>query len=89
LAAGSGGKFTPAQQAIERMIDSSVAASSSPISAEELQRIIAKARNPEHLDELLAKAAANADPAAYRELLERALFAADVFGYVAANKRKQ
>ncbi len=89
LAAGSASKFTPAQQVIENMIDASVAASSSPIPAQELQRIIAKAQSPEHLDELLSKAAIDADTAAYRELLERALFAADVFGYVAADKRNQ
>ena len=58
----------------------------SPISEQRLRRIIAKARNPEHLDQLLAREAVNTDPAAYRELLERALFAADVLGYVKADK---
>jgi len=89
LAAGQGGSFTQAQQQIENLVDASVNGVPSPIGEDRLKAIIAKAKSPEHLDELLAQEAAGADPAAYRQLLERALFAADVVGYVTAEQRKE
>gem|GEM_PF-5397770 len=88
LAAGQGGAFTPAQQQVENLVDASVNGAPSPIGEDRLKAIIAKAKSPEHLDELLAQEAAGADPAAYRQLLERALFAADVLGYVKADQRE-
>jgi len=42
-----------------------------------------------HEQQHLVREAANADPQAYRQLLERALFAADLFGYVAADKNQE
>jgi len=89
LAAGQGGAFTPAQQQVEDLVSASAGEAESPISEERLRQLIAQAKNPDHLDELLAKEAAEADPAAYRELLERALFAADVLGYVKADKGQE
>jgi len=89
LAAGDEpARFTPAQQSVEDLVDASVAAAGSPIPPEDLRRVIAKAQTPEQLDDLLAELAVDVDPAAYRQMLERALFAADVFGYVAADQRQ-
>ena len=89
LAAGDGkARFTPAQQAVEDLIEASSAEAGSPIPPEDLRRVIAKAKTPEQLDELLAELAAGADLEEYRQLLERALFAADVFGYVKADQRE-
>ena len=88
LAAGHGSAFTPAQQQVEALVDTATSEAPQPVSEERLRQLVAQAKSPEHLDELLAAEAAEADPAAYRELLERALFAADVLGYVKASQRE-
>ena len=90
LAAGDNepAQFTPAQQVVERLGDAAMAGVASPIPADELRRVIASASSPEDLDRKLARLAGDADPVVYRAMLERALFTADVVGYVAADKRE-
>ncbi len=82
----TGGGFTPAQQQVENLVDAATTSALSPISDERLRQIIANAKSPDHLDELLAHEFGHGDPATYRILLERALFAADVLGYAKADQ---
>jgi phage gp29-like protein len=88
LAAGQGGQFTPAQQRIEALVDNAVQAAPSPIPAADIHQAIRLSKTPEELEQRLAKLAGNADLDAYRDILEKALFTADVVGYVAADKRE-
>lgn len=80
--------FTPAQQEVERLADAALGAVQAPIAPEDLRKAILAARDPEDLAVRLANVMADADPAAFREVLERALFAADVLGYVHAEERR-
>lgn len=73
--------FGAEQEAIERLADATLAAAASPIPADAIKAAILAARSPEDLTERLAKVYDQADPEAFRTILERALFAADLMGY--------
>lgn len=80
--------LTRAQQRIEDLGDGLLESTELPIPADKIQAAIKAASSPEDLDRRLAKLAVDANPAAYREMLEKALFAADVMGYQAAEARE-
>lgn len=84
---GSSQSFTPQQMAIEALADAGLAAKSPLIPSTLIQNAIKAATSPEDLEDRLAVLAAEADPAEFRTLLERALFAADVMGYAHADAR--
>ena len=86
--AAANGKFTEAQTGVEDLIAETTDRAPSPIPPSTIRDAIERASGPEELDAILARLAADYDPAAYRELLERALFAADVYGYAMAARRK-
>ncbi len=88
LALGTGAPYTPGQQRLEALADSALDLAGAPIDPDALREAIRTARSPEALDAALARLAADADPAAYRDLLERALFAADVLGYMTADRQE-
>jgi phage gp29-like protein len=79
-------RFTPGQDALEDLADTSIDQSPQPIPPGELRRIIAQARDPDDLINRLADAVdANLETSAFRELVERSLFAADLMGYAHAD----
>ena len=82
----SDGKFTAAQAAIEALADQVLAEARAPITTEDLRAAVEASRSPDDLAERLARAYEGSDTAEFNELLERALFAADVFGYMAEEK---
>ena len=81
---GSSQPFTPQQMAIEALADAGLAAMPPLIDPTLIQSAIKAATSPEDLEDRLAVLATEADPAEFRRLLERALFAADVLGYAHA-----
>lgn len=78
----TGPRFTPQQQAIEDLADTAIENSAQPISAESIRNAIAGARNPDDLESRLAVLLAGVDQSEFSRQLERAMFAADVMGYV-------
>lgn len=81
-AAAKGRRFTPAQEAVEDLGDAGIERSPQPIPPGDLRRMIAAARDPEDLIDRLSEAVdADLGTSAFRELVERALFAADLMGY--------
>jgi phage gp29-like protein len=81
----SGGRrFTPDQEDVEALIDSAVGQQLQPIAVNKLRDAIAASVSPEDLAERLAAMLPGATSGEFQELLERALFAADVMGYAAA-----
>ena len=86
FAAGARRQFTPGQNAIEDLADTALDASPQPIPPGELRRLIAAAASPDELiDSLTAAVDDNLATSQFRELVERALFAADVMGYAHAD----
>jgi phage gp29-like protein len=81
LAAGAT-TFTPEQQEVERIGDELNDSLASPIPPAAIAKAIRASRSPEELAEKLADVYEGNDPAEFREALERALFTADVLGYV-------
>lgn len=84
--ASSGKKFTAKQQEIENLADTALNVGS-PISPELVRAAVIAAENPQDLEQrlyALVGEAVNEDT--WAETLERALFAADVLGYVHAEK---
>lgn len=79
-----GARFTSAQQEIENLADNALENSSSPISEGAIFNAIKTAKSPEDLADKLAVLFADTDTAQFRQMLERAMFAADVLGYVNA-----
>jgi phage gp29-like protein len=77
-------RFTKAQQALEDLADDTLESAGSPIPVKDIQAAVLAATGPEDLEERLAKLYDDADPAEFREVLERALFAADLMGYADA-----
>lgn len=77
-------KFTLEQQAVERLANSAIAADAQLIDQRLIQAAIRAARDPEDLADRLAAIASEADPAEFRTIMERALFAADLMGYAHA-----
>ena len=79
-----GSRFTRNQQAIEDLVDDAETRRLQPIDAAEIRAAIVAASDPDDLEQRLF-ALVGADPE-FPELLERCLFAADVLGYVHAER---
>lgn len=81
--AGGGRKarFTTGQQAVEDLGDAALERARSPLTAVQLRAAIRASRSPAELEAKLGKLLGDAEPVQFRQLLERALFAADVMGY--------
>lgn len=81
--AGGGRKarFTAGQQAVEDLGDAALERARSPLTAVQLRAAIRASRSPAELEAKLGKLLGDAEPVQFRQLLERALFAADVMGY--------
>lgn len=81
---GEGRRFTAAQEEVETIVGSTLAQSPNPIDPEELRGIIRASSGPEDLSERLAArfdAQRLGGSRQFRELVERALFAADIVGF--------
>jgi phage gp29-like protein len=87
LAARPAQRFTQDQQLVEDLTDAAIAQAASPIDAATLRRVISQADSAEDLAERLAALYTGTDARAFQELLERALFSADVLGFYTAAKR--
>ncbi len=85
--AGKPAPFTPQQMAIEALAEAGLKAGAELIPPALIQSAIKAAKSPEDLEERLAVLAGEADPAEFRRLLERALFAADILGFAHADGR--
>lgn len=89
FAAQPGARFTPQQQAIEDLADALLVNAPPPISTTTIRAAIEAASGPEDLADRLSEIdGAGANPH-FSTILERALFAADVMGYGAAERRQQ
>lgn len=69
------------QAAIDRLADDAIAASGSPIDPDAIRKAIMSARDEDDLIERLGALSADLPAATFRDLMERALFAADLIGY--------
>ena len=78
-------RYSPGQQTVEYLAEQGLAELPQPIPVAQLRRIIAAATDPEDLGRRLALAYRGRGPA-YQELLERAIFTADVLGYANAEE---
>lgn len=87
LSARPAQRFTADQQLVEDLADRALAAARSPIAPERLRAVIAAAESPEDLAERLAALYTGVEDVAFQELVERALFTADVMGFYTAEKR--
>lgn len=74
-------RFTKEQQAVEDLADELLKRLSSPVDPEAIAAAIRGAKDPQDLDNRLAVALGGADFEGFADILERALFAADVMGY--------
>ncbi|SJM89973.1 phage portal protein family protein [Crenothrix polyspora] len=74
--------FTPEQQVIEELIKTAVDKGGNPVQYELISSVIKAASSPDDLANRLATVLATTQPDEFRTVLERALFAADVMGYV-------
>lgn len=79
--------FTPQQQVVEDAVDTAVERSGSPIEEEAVRSAIRSAKDPEDLERRLAVALSGVSHATFTRYLERALFAADIAGYVHAEEK--
>ena len=80
---GGGAPFTPAQQIVEQVGAFALAQSTVPIGREALRSAILKATSPEDLEgRLFALLGDGVSDEQFRELLEQAIYTADVLGYV-------
>lgn len=82
-------RFTPQQEALEDLGDDGMARAGSPIDAVKLRQVIRLSTGPDDLVERLAKLYDDAPPEHFAEILEQAIFAADVMGYAHAEQRRQ
>ena len=78
--------FTPEQQAVEQLGDQLLAQLGSPIDAELIHAAIMAAKDPEEVEHRLAALMTGTDPSVFANTLAKALFAADVLGYVHASE---
>lgn len=79
-------RFTPEQQSVERLLGSVTEGNPQPIDPQAVLGAIRASENPDDLTARLVELAAdNTTAVQFRELLERALFAADVMGYAHAD----
>jgi phage gp29-like protein len=81
-------RFTPAQEAVEALGDVAMARSGSPIDPAKIRNAILHASSPDDLVERLARLYDEEPPEQFREILERAIFAADVLGYAHAQQQQ-
>lgn len=81
-------EFTPQQQALEALADDSLNAVRQPVSTIAIRAAISKAKDPEDLANRLASLLKTSDTSEFNRVLERALFAADVIGYVASDEQQ-
>lgn len=81
LFASHANRFTPEQTALERLADSALAQAGQPIPREAIKTAIAAATDPEDLADRLSLLYSGTDSREFAELLEQALFAADLMGY--------
>lgn len=80
-------RFTAAQQAIEDEIERTLPRlAGGPIAPGAIASAIRAAKDPEDLMERLAVVLSDADDRAFRQTLERAMFAAEIMGYAAARR---
>lgn len=82
--AASKGDFTPEQQAIEKLADAAIKAAPPLIPEDAIRSAILASKDPDDLESRLSALALESDAGEFRELLERALFAADIMGYAHA-----
>lgn len=87
LAARKPQRFTQDQAAVEQLADAALARASSPIPAEAVRSAILAAADPDDLQNRLENLYRGHDASEFSELMERSIFAADVLGYVTAEKR--
>jgi len=81
-------RFTPAQQAIEALGDNVIRSAPQPISEDAIKMAIKTSNNADEMMDKLATLAEGYSSNDFAELSERALFAADVFGYVQSEQGK-
>lgn len=82
-----GQRFSADQELVEALAEAAIVESPQPIPTSAILAAIQGAATPEELDERLAALYRGNDAGEFRELVERALFAADVIGYATAEKR--
>jgi len=80
-------RFTPDQAAVEALADAALAEAKSPVPVELIRAAIMAAKGPDELAERLAQLYGGEDMDGFQALLEQALFAGDVLGYVNAKQR--
>lgn len=80
--AASVNRFTPSQEEVETVADGALEDAPNPIAPHLILRAIKAARTPDELAELLAEIYDGDDNEAFQAVLERALFTADLLGYV-------
>ena len=86
---GGGAPFTPAQQIVEQVGAFVLAQSTAPIGREALRSAILKATSPEDLEgRLFALVGDNVSDEQFMELLEQAIYTADVLGYVHSERNE-
>lgn len=79
--------FSLEQKQVEELINSSLNELPELFSKEVLQKIIKNAKNPNDLVDQLTKLADNHDSDSFIDLIERALFTADILGYGQIEKK--
>ncbi|MCX7691779.1 MAG: DUF935 domain-containing protein [Tepidimonas taiwanensis] len=79
-------RFTAAQQALEDEIERTFGDLPSPVDDRSIASAIRAARDPQDLMERLAVVLVDADDRQFRQLFERAMFAAEIMGYAAARR---
>lgn len=77
-------EFTPQQQQIETIAEDLLAQLGSPVNVELINAVIKAAKNPDDLEERLAALMVGSSSDVFTQTLEKALFIADVLGYVHA-----
>jgi phage gp29-like protein len=83
-------KFTPAQQIIENLADGGLNDAGGPISPDKLRSAILLAIDPDDLaNRLFALLGQDVSEKQFQKMLEQSLYAADVIGYVSADKGEQ
>lgn len=80
-------KFNYGQQLIENLIQTTTKQSKSPVPIHLIKKAILEAESPEQLTDNFIKLYHGNSNNEFRDLLERALFTADIIGYVASEKK--
>ncbi|MEN8721167.1 MAG: DUF935 family protein [Oceanococcaceae bacterium] len=87
-AAAGDPKFTPRQQELESLADASAGDAADPIPAQTIRAAVRAAQSPEDLADRLGTLLAESSPTALQSALDRALYAADVLGYLQEREGK-